>query len=68
MGKLKTHKSIAKRFKVTKNGKLSFNAPAWNHLKSKKGSGIKHRKNASRLLDTEMGRTLKRALPGVSNA
>jgi len=43
MPKAKTNKAIAKRFKITKNGKILRRAIGQNHLLSKK-SGEKKRK------------------------
>ena len=37
MPKLKTHKGIAKRFRVSARGKLSFKPPGKSHLMSGKG-------------------------------
>jgi len=53
MGKLKTHKGVAKRFKVTKSGKLKYGSCGRGHLLTGKKS---KRKRALRRL-----RILKRA-------
>jgi len=36
MPKLKSHKGLLKRIKITKNGKVKFKAPNGRHLKSNK--------------------------------
>jgi large subunit ribosomal protein L35 len=41
MGKLKTRKTAAKRFKVTATGKLMRRSTKMNHLMRKKGPGAK---------------------------
>jgi large subunit ribosomal protein L35 len=41
MGKLKTRKTAAKRFKVTATGKLMRRSTKLNHLMRKKGPGAK---------------------------
>jgi large subunit ribosomal protein L35 len=66
MGKLKTHKGTAKRFKISKTGKLQFSAPGFGHLKSKKDAVIKYRKNRARSLSKDFSKKLKKLLPGVS--
>ncbi len=38
MGKIKTRKSITKRFKITKNGKILRRRSFTSHLKEKKSS------------------------------
>jgi large subunit ribosomal protein L35 len=66
MGKLKTHKATAKRFKVSKSGKLQFEAPGFGHLNSKKDAVVKYRKNRTRIVSSTMARKLKKLLPGTS--
>lgn len=39
MNKLKTNKSLLKRFKITKNGKFLRKSAGQNHLRSKKTGG-----------------------------
>ena len=38
MGKLKTHKGVARRFKITANGKLRYAKPGRRHLLAHKKS------------------------------
>jgi large subunit ribosomal protein L35 len=40
MPKLKTHKGTAKRFRLTKNGKLMRMKPGRSHLRRKKSSSL----------------------------
>jgi len=43
MGKLKTHKSVAKRFRVTKNRKVKRSKAGKSHILSKKSRNRKRR-------------------------
>ena len=63
MAKLKTYKVTAKRFKVSKSGKLIYKAAGWGHLKSKKNARIKYRKRGERVLADASARTLRKLLP-----
>lgn len=45
MGKQKTHKSAAKRFKVTKSGKILHRSHYIRHLKAKKSKKRQRRLN-----------------------
>lgn len=67
MGKLKTHKATAKRFKISKTGKLVFTKPGFGHLNSKKDAVIKYRKNRPQSLSKDFTKKLKKLLPGVSS-
>lgn len=40
MPKLKTHKGVAKRFRLTKNGKVMRMKAGRSHLRRKKGQGL----------------------------
>ncbi len=42
MPKLKTHKATAKRFKVTKSGKIMHRKAGTSHLRRKKSDRIRH--------------------------
>ncbi len=42
MPKLKTHKATAKRFRLTKNGKVMRMKAGRTHLRRKKNSGFRH--------------------------
>jgi large subunit ribosomal protein L35 len=65
MAKLKTHKTTAKRFRVTKTGKLIYKAAGWGHLKSKKNARIKYRKRGERVLEKDFVKNIKKLMPGV---
>ena len=64
MPKLKTKKSVAKRFKLTGTGKVKHFGAGKSHLLSKKSSKRKRRLRKAALL-TNKGdiRTIKRLLP-----
>lgn len=66
MGKLKTHKSTAKRFKISKSGKLMHDVSGFRHMKAKKAARIKYRKNVRVELDKSVAKNIKKLLPGVS--
>ena len=66
MGKLKSHKSTLKRFKITKSGKFKFKAMGWSHKNAKKGAKIKYRKNLRRVLSEASKRSLVKLIPGLS--
>lgn len=64
MPKLKTKKSVAKRFKITGTGKVMHYGAGGSHLLSKKGSKRKRRiKHASVLKNRGDIKTVKRLLP-----
>lgn len=66
MGKQKTQKSISKRFKLTKTGKLKYETPGASHLMVKKSSKVKTRKGMKRILAKASSREVLNALPGRS--
>lgn len=57
MKKAKTHKSAAKRFKVTKTGKVLYRQQGFRHLRSKKSKRWLRRK---KLLKEAVGRFSKK--------
>jgi large subunit ribosomal protein L35 len=64
MPKLKTKKSVAKRFKITGTGKVMHYGAGGSHLLSKKSSKRKRRlKKASVLKNRGDRKTVKRLLP-----
>ncbi len=67
MAKLKTHKSIAKRFKVTGKGNLKFKKPGVRHLNAKKSVAQRRRKNSSKILDNVTRKYIVKSLPGLSS-
>ncbi len=50
MAKLKTLKSISKRFKITKRNKFLHDVPGASHLMVKKNARMKNRKKLQRQL------------------
>jgi len=62
--KLKTHKGIAKRFKLTKTGKLKYAACGRSHLLTGKKSKRKRFLRRSRNLEgSDQKKYIKRLLP-----
>ncbi|MCM8818431.1 MAG: 50S ribosomal protein L35 [Candidatus Omnitrophica bacterium] len=62
--KLKTKKSIAKRFKITGTGKIIHYGAGGSHLLSKKSSKRKRRIKKARVLKSKGDiKTVKRMLP-----
>ena len=64
MGKLKTKKGVAKRYKLTKKGKLKYFRGGKSHLAScKKSKRIRKLRRADTLQNKTAAKYLKRALP-----
>lgn len=64
MAKLKTKKGVAKRFKLTKKGKVKYFACGKGHLmSSKKRARLRRLRKPERLADQEKKKYLKRMLP-----
>jgi large subunit ribosomal protein L35 len=64
MPKLKTKKSVAKRFKITGTGKVMHYGAGGGHLLSKKSSKRKRRIKTSAVLKNKGDkRTIKKLLP-----
>jgi large subunit ribosomal protein L35 len=64
MGKLKTKKGVAKRYKLTKKGKLKFFRGGKSHLATcKKSKRVRKLRKSDRLENKTAGKYLKRALP-----
>lgn len=64
MPKLKTRKSVSKRFKVTKKGKIKYLPGGKRHLLSgKKASRIRCLKRARVIEDAKAIKYIKRMLP-----
>lgn len=66
MAKLKTHKSMAKRVKLTGSGKLKVRKLGWGHLKAKKNRKQALRKQGSVVLSERIRKSVARSLPGLS--
>lgn len=63
MPKLKTHKGAAKRFKVTKNGKIKRPKAYRGHLLSKKTSKRKRNLRKSAILTKADHKRIKQLIP-----
>ncbi len=64
MGKLKTKKGAAKRFKLTKNGKLKYHACGKRHLSTSKKTKRNRKLRKAMVLDhKKKSKHLKRLLP-----
>jgi len=64
MGKLKTHKGVAKRFRLTKKGKLKYGTSGKRHLLTSKESGRKRKLRHSSIIEhVKSTQALKRLLP-----
>ena len=65
MGKLKTKKTLIKRVKISKNGKIVKKATASSHNKRKWSSSKRFRKLRESLIDTRgIVKKIKKLLPG----
>ncbi len=63
MGKLKTNKSVHKRFRVTKSGKFKKMRAGKRHLLNHKSSKRKRHLRQSDLASSSMEKQLRRLLP-----
>ncbi|HNX80797.1 MAG TPA: 50S ribosomal protein L35 [Candidatus Omnitrophota bacterium] len=64
MGKLKTKKGVAKRFRTTKSGKVKYNTCGKSHLNSSKNTKRMRKLRHSKTLDDAKTRNfVKRMLP-----
>ena len=62
MPKLKTNKSVQKRFKLTKKGKVRRNKAFKQHLNSHKSAKRKRKLRKHGLVEGRQARTIKRLL------
>ncbi|MEK7123364.1 MAG: bL35 family ribosomal protein [Patescibacteria group bacterium] len=60
MGKLKTKKSILKRFKITKNGKILHRAKGQNHFRGKKTGKAIRKKRKLQMLHSFNSKNIKK--------
>ncbi|MDD2680056.1 MAG: 50S ribosomal protein L35 [Candidatus Omnitrophica bacterium] len=64
MGKLKTKRGVAKRFKLTKKGKIKYSCGGKSHLASSKKTGrIRKLRKRDILNNNKETKYLKRMLP-----
>lgn len=61
--KLKTHKGLIKRVKLTKNGKIFKKTSGQDHFNSREPGKVTRNKRREREIDKTNVRTLKRMLP-----
>jgi len=58
MGKMKTHKATAKRFKITKTGKIEKRTAGQGHFNSRETGNVKRNKRS----DVITSRTLRKVV------
>ena len=63
MPKRKTHKSAAKRVKITKNGKAIKRTAGQDHFNARESGKVRMNKRKDISLSTSAARTVKRLLP-----
>jgi large subunit ribosomal protein L35 len=63
MGKLKTNRSAAKRFKVSKTGKVKHKKAYLRHLLSSKGRSRKRHLRRAGMLNATDTRTMRALIP-----
>ena len=63
MPKQKTHKGAAKRFRVTKNGKVKHTQAFRRHILTKKPTKRTRNLRKAAYLTTTEGRTMKKLIP-----
>ncbi len=63
MPKLKTNKAAAKRFKITKNGKIKKVAAGRRHILTKKTSKLKRKLRKGSFLSGVEAKKIRRMLP-----
>ncbi|MDD3735318.1 MAG: 50S ribosomal protein L35 [Candidatus Pacebacteria bacterium] len=59
---MKTRKSIKKRFKITKNGKVLLRPVGQDHFRAKKSGKIKRQKRSPIKVDDSLAKEIKKAL------
>jgi len=59
MPKLKTRKSISKRMKITKTGKVLRHRPGSRHYKAGKSAGRRRKLRGNALLTGKLAKTIK---------
>lgn len=63
MGKLKTHRGAAKRFKLTATGKAKYKKANLRHLLTSKSSGRKRSLRKPGVLNTTQSAIIRKVLP-----
>ena len=65
MGKLKTKKSVSKRFKITKNGYFKHKKSHLSHILTKKSQNRKRKLRKMKYISKSHTKSLKIALPNI---
>ncbi|MFA6394108.1 MAG: 50S ribosomal protein L35 [Patescibacteria group bacterium] len=63
MGKMKTHKATAKRFKITKNKKVLKRKAGQDHFNARETGAVKRRKRRDILLSKSDVKNIKLMMP-----
>lgn len=63
MPKLKTRKSVAKKIKITKNGKVIRRSTGQNHYNSKETGATKRSKRSTKRMFSSDERNIVKAMP-----
>ncbi|MCX6743626.1 MAG: 50S ribosomal protein L35 [Candidatus Parcubacteria bacterium] len=63
MPKIKTHQSIAKRYKVTKKGKLMKKKAGQDHFNARESGNITRAKRRTQQADKTISKQLKSLMP-----
>jgi len=59
---MKTRKSLTKRFKITKNGKVISRIAGQDHFRAKKSGKFKRRARKTQVLSKSLARQIKKAI------
>jgi ribosomal protein L35 len=62
MPKMKSKGAVKKRFRVSKNGKVSANRPSRGHMHAKNDSGLRRKLNTRLILPPTWGRLMRRLM------
>lgn len=63
MPKIKTHKSVAKRFKITKKGKMMRKKGGQNHFNARESGNVTRAKRRLQKTNKTMSKPLKPLIP-----
>jgi len=59
---MKTRKSLTKRFKITKNGKVICRAAGQDHFRAKKSGKFRRQKGINKVLSKSLAKQIKKAI------
>jgi ribosomal protein L35 len=62
MPKMKSKGAVKKRFRVSKNGKVSSNRPSRGHMKAKNNASQRRKLNTKLILSPTWGRLMRRLM------